>query len=66
MPRTIWPFPCCSEDVPCQVHTSWTERTIYLADPMRARLEAIAEHKGSTLREVMTAAVREYLEAPHA
>ena len=63
MPK-IWTWSCCNEDAPCAVHLSSTDATVYLADPLRARLEAVAEAEGSTLKAVLTDALHEYVDAP--
>jgi len=65
VPR-IWRFPCCSEAAPCQVHWPWSERTIDVSDPLRARLEALAVAEGSTLKAVVADALSAYLKRARA
>ena len=60
--QKIWPWACCTQAAPCEVHTSATERTVYLADPLRAQLRKRAKTLRVPLRALVILALERYLD----
>jgi hypothetical protein len=62
MGKTIWRWGCCTEATCCPVHTSLvSERTIYVADPLRARLARKAKRRGITLKAALIEGLERYI-----